>query len=545
MIQLFPKNAPPFSGPGLLKYRLTSRIVCRITPILLMIGATMSAVDARGQVTWSGQVASIVYNHCTSCHRPGEIGPMPLTSYSEASAYASMIALTVQSRTMPPWQANPDYSHLLGERVLTTQEIQTITDWVQQGALRGDPTVEPPLPQFPTGSQLGQPDTVISMGQAYVHQGNNQDMYRVFVLPTNLGVSRKIKAIEFRPGNSRIVHHAILATDLTGQGRTRDLADPGYGYTQFFGFGFTPTEDNWFGWAPGAKAHLYPANIGKNLPTNADILVQMHYAPSSLTESDSSSINLFYDRDTVVTRLERILPISPQQLTNGPFIIPAGTVRTFRGRYQIPYDVSLMSVFPHSHLIGTSWKVYAVCPGNDTVPLIEIPQWDFNWQGFYHFPRLIRLPVGSWLYAEATYDNRASNPNNPNSPPATISWGEGTTDEMYLCYFGFVPYETGDELIAVGTGDEERVRRFSSRLFPPYPNPAKGSVHVEFQLTLGGNTAVHLLDATGRRVSTLKSGWFQPGLHKVELLLPELPVGIYLLELETGTGSNRAKLLVR
>jgi hypothetical protein len=271
----------------------------------------------------------------------------------------------------------------------------------------------------------------------------------------------------------------------------------------------------------------------------------MHYAPSAVTESDSSSINLFYDRDTVVTRTERILPITPQQLTNGPFIIPAGTVRTFRGRFQIPYEVSLMSIFPHSHLIGTSWKVYAVRPGNDTVPLIDIPQWDFNWQGFYHFPRLIRIPVGSVLHAEATYDNRASNPNNPNSPPATISWGEGTTDEMYLCYFGFVPYEAGDELIAVGTTNEDRLRRFTARLFPPYPNPAGDRVTAEFQLNLGGQTHLHLMDATGRRVETLKSGWYQPGLHEVELNLPNVPPGLYFLELESGGRTDRSKLMKR
>ncbi|NBU73539.1 MAG: hypothetical protein EBS53_19205, partial [Bacteroidetes bacterium] len=189
-----------------------------LLPLIMIFGAHL---PGQAQVTWSGQVASIIYTHCTPCHRPGEIGPMPFTSYQEASAYASMIAFTTQARSMPPWQANPNYNHLLGERVLSTQEIQTIADWVQQGALRGNPAQEPALPQFPTGSQLGLPDTVISMAQSYVHQGNNQDMYRVFVLPTNLGQAKKIKAIEFRPGNSRIVHHAILATDVTGQGRSR------------------------------------------------------------------------------------------------------------------------------------------------------------------------------------------------------------------------------------------------------------------------------------------------------------------------------------
>jgi hypothetical protein len=149
------------------------------------------------------------------------------------------------------------------------------------------------------------------------------------------------------------------------------------------------------------------------------------------------------------------------------------------------------------------------------------------------------------LHAEATYDNRASNPNNPNSPPATISWGEGTTDEMYLCYFGFVPYETGDELIAVGTADEDRLRRFTARLYPPYPNPASGKVTVEFQLNLSGQTFIQLIDASGCRIETLNSGWYHPGLHKLELALPDVPPGLYFLELESGGRSDWVKLMKR
>jgi hypothetical protein len=160
------------------KHQMNSKFEKTIAPpssclLLLLILVFGGGLPSRAQVTWSGQVASIIYTHCTPCHRPGEIGPMPFTSYQEASAYASMIAFTTQARSMPPWQANPNYSHLLGERVLSTQEIQTIADWVQQGALRGNPAQEPALPQFPTGSQLGLPDTVISMAQSYVHQGNN------------------------------------------------------------------------------------------------------------------------------------------------------------------------------------------------------------------------------------------------------------------------------------------------------------------------------------------------------------------------------------
>jgi hypothetical protein len=506
--------------------------------LLVAIGAS-----AQTSVTWSGQAASIVYQHCTPCHRPGEIGPMPFTNYQEASAYASMISFTVQSGYMPPWQPDHNYSPLLGQRVMSQQEIQTIQDWVQQGALRGDPATEPSMPNYPIGSQLGQPDTVISMAQAYLHQGNNQDLYRVFVLPTNLNVAKKIKAIEFRAGNKSIVHHAILGIDVTGQGRQRDSLAPGYGYTQFFGFGFTPTEDNWYGWAPGAAAKYFPANIGKNLPAGADILVQMHYAPTSIAQTDSSSINLFYDRDNQVTRLEQITAISPMDLMNGPFVIPANTVRTFKGRMRVSTDVSLLSIFPHMHLIGKNWKVYAVKPGNDTVNLISIPEWDFNWQGFYYFPRLIKLPANSWIYAEATFDNRASNPNNPNTPPQPMSWGENTTDEMYLCYFGFVPYQAGDENIALSQDDAQNVLKISNKLYPIFPNPAANRVNIGFQLNHAGNIQLQVTDLQGKVVSQVHAGHYEPGQHILPFDCSSLSSGQYLVQLVTNQGSITQKLI--
>lgn len=508
---------------------------------LLFLGVV--SASAQTSVTWSGQAASIVYQHCTPCHRPGEIGPMPFTNYQEASAYASMISFTVQSGYMPPWQPDHNYSPLLGQRVMSQQDIQVLQDWVQQGALRGDPATEPSMPNYPNGSQLGQPDTVISMAQAYLHQGNNQDMYRVFVLPTNLNVAKKIKAIEFRAGNKSIVHHAILGVDITNQGRVRDSLAPGYGYTQFFGFGFTPTEDNWYGWAPGAAAKYFPANIGKNLPAGADILVQMHYAPTSIAQTDSSSINLFYDRDNQVTRLEQITAISPMDLMNGPFIIPANTVRTFKGRMRVSNDVSLLSVFPHMHLIGKDWTVYAVKPGNDTVNLISIPEWDFNWQGFYYFPRLIKLPANSWIYAEATFDNRASNPNNPNTPPQPMSWGENTTDEMYLCYFGFVPYQAGDENIALGQDDAQNVLKISNKLYPIFPNPATDRINIGFQLNHAGSIQLQVTDIQGKVVSQVHEGHYEPGQHIVPMDCNSLSSGQYLVQLVTKQGSSIQKLI--
>jgi len=497
------------------------------------------------QITFSEHIAPIIYNKCTPCHRPGEIGPMSFTGYNEVVAYGSMISFTTQAGIMPPWQPDKNYSTLLDERGLTAQEIADIASWVNNGMPRGNVSLEPPLPNFPTGSQLGQPDLVLSMSQAYQHQGNNQDMYRVFVLPVNLPADKSVKAIEFRPGNKKIVHHAILGLDTSGQGRIRDNNAPGYGYTSFSGFGFTPVEDTWYGWAPGTTPRYYPSNIGKRLFRNADVLVQMHYAPYPTPESDSSSVNIFFDNNNQVSRHEIIAPLSPINLMNGPFVIPANTVKSFKGRLHVPAAISLISAFPHMHLLGSSWKIYAVKPGNDTVNLIQIPEWDFNWQGFYHFPRLVKLPANSWLYAEATFDNTTNNPYNPNDPPINVSWGESTTDEMYLTYFSYVPYQTGDENIAISTPNELAIQRMKTKMYPVYPNPASGEVKLAYMLGESSDVAINLLDLNGKRVKNLLEGKrYLPGQHQISFSTAGLSPGVYLIQLTTGQEQSHQKLIV-
>lgn len=511
---------------------------------LLILSFSVSYLSA--QVNFSENVASIIYSKCTSCHRPGEIGPMPFTNYQEVSAYASMIGFVTQSGYMPPWKADKDYSRFLDERILTAAEIQTIQDWVSAGAPQGNPALAPPLPNFPSGSQLGTPDLVVSFAQPFVHFGNNQDQYQVFVLPTGLTENKKVKAIEFRPGNASIAHHAIIAMDTTMRGETRDLQDPRYGYSSFGGFGFQPNEDNWYGWAPGTQSRFFPSNIGKNLWKNSKLLVQMHYAPSNVQVTDSSSINIFFDNNNQVQRNLISYPISPLNLLNGPFFIPANTTRTFHGRYLVNQTVTLVNVLPHMHLIGKDWEVYAVTPQNDTINIIKIPEWDFNWQGMY-FPRnLIKIPAGSYIHAFASYDNTAQNPSNPNNPPQGIGWGENTSDEMYVCYIGFVPYQTGDELLDLTVGlNELNVKADGYKLFPAYPNPAKNQIQIGFNLPKAEKVSIRIFSMDGKLVhQPINQVMYKEGFNTQTLELPNLANGNYLIRLETTQFADQCKLTI-
>ncbi|MEL6591990.1 MAG: hypothetical protein AAFQ68_17985, partial [Bacteroidota bacterium] len=245
-----------------------------LSSLLGLLGLNM----LQAQPTFSEDIAPIIYNNCTSCHRSGEIGPFPLTNYNEVASWASMIQYVTEIGYMPPWKPDREYSSFVGESGLNEQEIQLIADWVNAGSPQGDPSLEPPLPNFPSGSQLGTPDTVLTMAEEYIIPGNNEDEYRVFVLPTGLTEDKEIAAIEFRPGNTKAVHHALIAYEINGQAAALDAQSPGYGYEAFGDFG-VPTQGNFTGYTPGIQSVKFPEGIGSILPAGADLLIQVHYAP--------------------------------------------------------------------------------------------------------------------------------------------------------------------------------------------------------------------------------------------------------------------------
>ncbi|MDP7435140.1 MAG: hypothetical protein QF427_02815, partial [Flavobacteriales bacterium] len=193
--------------------------------------------------------------------------------------------------------------------------------------------------------------------------------------------------------------------------------------------------------------------IGRVVPAGADILLQMHYGPSPIEETDLTEVNVFFAEEPIEREVETGI-MGPQHLDQS-FYLPANQERTFHGTMNVAADVSLLSVAPHCHLIGVSWEVFATSPNNqDTIPLISIPSWDFNWQGFFTFPTLTKIPSGYTLHGIASYDNTSANPFNPNDPPQNVTFGEGTTDEMFFVFFDYVLYQGGDELISLAPSDE-------------------------------------------------------------------------------------------
>lgn len=500
----------------------------RVLFILTLFTSLHLMSDA--QVTYHLDVAPIIHNTCTECHRAGEIGPMPFTTYEEVAAYGAFIEYVTSIGYMPPWSPDAEYSHFVGERVLSAEEIETISAWVDAGMPEGDPADNPGLPDFPDGSQVGEPDLVFSMSEAYTHEGNMEDQYQVFVMPTGFTEDVSVRSLEVRPGNGSIAHHAILGVDIEGTAQDLDAADPGPGYESFGDFGFEAYENFFGGWVPGTQTVVYPEGIGRVIPAGSDLLMQMHYGPSAVEESDQTEVNVFLT-DGPIEREVTTGIMGPWTLGE-PFFIPANQVKTFHGTFTVPVDLSLISIVPHCHLVGISWEVYATGPsGADTIPLISIPAWDFNWQGFFTFPTLTRIPAGYTLHGIATYDNTADNPFNPNDPPQLVMYGDNTGDEMFFVFYDYVMYEEGDEDISLDTPLLSSVEPMeqeapSVRL---QPNPASRQVQVLVHPRFVGQDWA-LVDLGGR---LLESGVF--GSPNERVLLEGIPDGVYLFHSPAGT----------
>lgn len=511
---------------------------------LIVLLLVLSPAILLSQVNFAEHVAPIIFDHCTKCHREGEIGPAPFTTYEEVASSASIIEYVTGIRYMPPWTPDHTFSTLRDENFLTDAEIATIAAWVDAGAPQGDPALTPPVPVFPEGSQVGTPDLVLTMAEAYTHEGDNQDQYQIFVLPTGLTQDRDIEAIEVRADNRNICHHAILGVDTTGQAAALDAATPEYGYPGFGGAGFNAIDNFFSAWVPGSNPLVFPPTLGKKLFANSDVLVQMHYGPTSITQSDQSSINIFFS-DQPIQRYVQTSSISVQNLDE-PFVILPGQVKTFHGTLNVPVDVSLIDVAPHGHLVCSSYEVYAVsATGQDTINIISIPEWDFNWQGLFAFPSLLHIPAGYTIHCLGTYDNTANNPSNPNDPPQVMSWGESTTEEMYITFLQYVLYHPGDENISLPTVNEEQMMVYpKEQLFPCYPNPAFSEINIGFHLKTPRTLSLDIIDMQGRVVETVFTQQrYGMGWHKQPVALSSWPIGQYLYRLH-GDGFDESQPFV-
>lgn len=426
--------------------------------LFLLKGAVLQAQ----QITYYNDIRPIVQTKCAPCHHPGGGAPFSLLSFEDVTKRASFIKEVIQSGYMPPWRADNSYVHFANDRSLSQKEISLLVKWIDDKTPEGKKiTKEKDLPQFSSGTTYSRkPDMVLKMADSFLVKGDNTERFVIFKIPFELNKAENIEAIEFYSNNKKLIHHAnyavhevadtavdIYKTDavvnLNEADRTKvDQYRPYKKIMTYYG-----------GWIPGTTYEYYPKEFGWVIPRRGVILLTVHFGPSATDEKSISFVNLFFKK-VPVTRAVKVISFGSggigEKQIDPIFYIKANDKKTFTLEVTNPgTDLSVMYVWPHMHYIGKAFKAYIITATGDTIKMVHIPEWDFRWQEIYRMKNLVKVPKGSVMHIEGTYDNTAQNPANPNSPPRTI-FSEGSmrsTDEMMTLLMVYLPYEEGDEKV--------------------------------------------------------------------------------------------------
>ncbi len=518
-------------------------------------------LTAQTPITWSQDVAPILYKNCVSCHRPGQIAPFSLLTYQDAYDQRSSIQEDVESRKMPPWPADPSYRHFVQERLLTTAEIETIAAWVNQDAPEGNPALAPAVPVFPGDGQFGPPDLKWQIPTYTVNMPEGgDDLYRCFVIHNTMPDEAFMRLMEVVPGNRSIVHHILVYQDTTNESANSDALDPEPGFTSLGPGGILIGE-----WVPGQKFLPTPEGMAFRIYPGSDIVVQVHYPQGSQGQVDSTYLNVYLTEANTGGGIRELYTSSPLNyffpqslswLTNSsiepwPLMIPANETKEFTAKYTVPIDVSVLGVSPHAHYINKSFEVFGVTPQGNIINFIKIPQWEFHWQGFYYYPQPIFVPAGTVLFAKTVYDNTTDNDENPFFPPQDIPAGEATTEEMLLVYFTFMAHQPGDENLVlydstIYTATQQANAASAGVAISFLPNPATDNLQIVCDLIENLSVLrLEILDLHGRLIEQRKmTDLPMAGRQVLDCNVASYANGTYFARLTTERGTVSRQFVV-
>lgn len=395
------------------------RFVFLFTGLLLtawLAGPTGASGEKQHTLTFSKDVAPIVYKNCASCHRAGEIAPMSLLSYKEVRPWAKAIREKVATRDMPPWHADPQHGTWSNDRRMSQKDIDTVVAWVDGGAKEGDPKDLPPVPKFAGGWQIGEPDAVFYMPEEYTIPADGSVSYQYFTIDPGFKEDRYIEAMEARAGNLSVVHHIVIYVRDPRQARSRKL-DLGEGLLGAL--------------SPGQTPFMAKPGTAKLIRAGSKLIFQMHYTPNGKEQKDRSYVGLKFAKapvDKVVTTTAAF---------DMKFVIPPGAPNhEVRAEYEFEQDAHIVSFSPHMHLRGKDIFFRAIYPDGRSEILLSVPQYDFNWQVYYYPAKPLRMPKGTRIEVVAHFDNSTKNALNPD-PTQAVRFGEQTWDEMMNGFFDY------------------------------------------------------------------------------------------------------------
>jgi Copper type II ascorbate-dependent monooxygenase, C-terminal domain len=409
--------------------------------------------------TYAKDIASILQAKCQSCHRRHQVGPFGLETYEQARKRAHDIAAVTEERSMPPWKptrgVGPKLKH---DQSLSPKEIRVLAAWAEAGAPMGDPKDLPPPRTFAEGWKLGPPDLILEPAEDFSVAASGPDVYRCFVLPTNLARDCYVEAVDYAPTARGAVHHLIAYIDTYGRGRMLDEDSPGPGYPAQSGPGFDADELSF--WTAGLEPHRLPDGVGIRLPAQADIVVQVHYHSDGKAQTDRTRVGLYLARKPVKQALHW------NNASSYNFKIPAGRNNVeVKASWMIPVAVEALAVSPHMHLLGRDMHMSVRLPSGRVENLIHVANWDPSWQSAYYFQTPITLPAGSILNVVAHFDNSAHS-RNPNRPPKMVKVGQNFDDEMCVGYIAVVKKDQDltkpgarDDLFDIFSKQRERLMR--------------------------------------------------------------------------------------
>ncbi|HWC18892.1 MAG TPA: hypothetical protein VG498_17915, partial [Terriglobales bacterium] len=399
---------------------------------------SQSPAQTVDRITFNRDVAPIVFANCSVCHRPGEAGPFPLLNYEQVRKHARQIATMTQTRQMPPWLPEPGPFKFADERRLTPEQIATIKQWVDNGEPEGDSADLVPPPRFASDWQLGKPDLIVQADEPFSLPASGTDQYWNFVLRLPIHQTRWLQAIEIRPGDKRIVHHANILVDRNEVARQLEQKS-GAGFAgmdlRIESEVFDP-DSHFLFWKPGSQPYEYPDSMSLRLDKGNDLVLNTHLQPSGKPELVQPSVGLYFSNHPATLH-----PMLIQMQNDAALDIPAGAKNFLvTDDFTLPMDVDLLAIYPHAHYLGEDLEAFVTLSGGTRKDLIHIKHWNLNWQAVYRYENPVFLPKRTTISMRYIYDNSADNFANPNHPPKRVRAGNRSSDEMAHLWLQVLPH---------------------------------------------------------------------------------------------------------
>jgi peroxiredoxin/mono/diheme cytochrome c family protein len=366
-----------------------------------------------GTVTYARDVSRILQKNCQECHRPGQIGPMALTTYDDAAAWSETIREVLQDGRMPPWFADPGYGHFRNDRRLSDDEKKTVLAWIDAGAPRGDDKDMPPEKVFTSTWSIGKPDAIFEMPEEYAVPADMPKRgipYQRFRVATKFTEDKWIERAEARPGANAVVHHIVVFVVPPGE-----KFQPG-----------NPKTPVLCGTAPGDMPMKLMPGMAKKVPAGSELVLEMHYTPNGVAQKDRSSVGVIFAKQPPKYEVHTIPAVNP-----GLKIPPGDDNYKAELMFSFKDDAILLGFMPHMHLRGKDFLYERVDPDGKKETMLWIPNYNFNWQSGYRLAEPVPVTKGTKMHIVAHYDNSAKNPRNPD-PGKTVTWGDQTWEEMMI-----------------------------------------------------------------------------------------------------------------